>query len=167
MYNVAKLQARTRTGNSRNQGYFTYPASSSFCAKSSISNNLPRQYEVMANCYGILSDYAIAEKNYTHAENLLLSAIEALQKNPVPYNRTIAQVMLSLSSIAEKKGNLSEALRYYKQYIDLHKQVYDAEQMATGKRLEAQYQAEKKNRRWQRCSKKLPSANSSTAFISF
>lgn len=102
------------------------------------------QYAVVANCYGIMSDYAVNAGNFNEAKQLLLSAIGALTKQPMPNNSTLAQIHLSLSNIAEQTGNVKEALNYYKQYADYYKLIFDAEKMRISKRLEAQYESEKK-----------------------
>lgn len=49
-----------------------------------------------------------------------------------------------LAQAAEKKGDNAAALNYYKQYIDFYKTAFDAQQQATAKKSEAQYQSEKK-----------------------
>jgi signal transduction histidine kinase len=103
-----------------------------------------RQYAVVANCYGIMSDYAANAGNYKEARQLLLSAMSALLKEPMPNNSTLAQVNLSLSNIEEQTGNLEQALQYYKQYTDYYRLIFNAEKMRIGKRLEAQYESEKK-----------------------
>jgi DNA-binding CsgD family transcriptional regulator len=103
-----------------------------------------RQNQVAASCYGMMSDYAIAEGDYAKAEALLLSGLAVLRKDGGATNtRVSANFMQALSQLAEKRGNLAKALQYYKQYHEAFRQVYDAEKLSTAERLEAQYEAQK------------------------
>jgi two-component system NarL family sensor kinase len=88
--------------------------------------------------------YALEKKQYNLAEQMQLSVIDALKKNPSPENGIMADACLALSTIQERKGNPAAALNYYKEYVRLYKTVYDSEKMSEGKRLEARYEAEKK-----------------------
>lgn len=104
------------------------------------------QQEIVASCYGLLSDYAVADGNYNEAENLLNFALAALESFPSASSLTKARIMQALANIAEKKGNSSQSLIYYKQYIDYYKTAFDAQQQATAKKLEAQYESEKREK---------------------
>lgn len=55
----------------------------------------------------------------------------------------MAQFMKALSALSEKKGDFVAALKYNKEFYDLHQKLYDAEKLAIANRLEAQYQSEK------------------------
>ena len=109
-------------------------------------NNETGQQEIVANCYGMLSEYALNDGKYDEAEKLLHMALAVLESLPSGSSLTKARIMLALANVAEKRGNSAQSLLYYKQYIDYYKAVFDAEQQATAKKLEAQYESEKKEK---------------------
>jgi DNA-binding CsgD family transcriptional regulator len=103
------------------------------------------QQAIVASCYGMLSDYSVADGDYNHAEFLLHMGLAAIESFPSA-SITKARIMEALAKVAEKKGDKALALDYYKQYIDFYKTAFDAQQQATAKKLEAQYQSEKKEK---------------------
>jgi DNA-binding CsgD family transcriptional regulator len=103
------------------------------------------QQEIVASCYGMLSDYSVADGDYNQAELLLLTGLTAIEKFPSA-SLTKSRIMQALSKVAEKKGDKAQALEYYKEYIDFYKMAFDAQQQATAKKLEAQYESEKKEK---------------------
>jgi ATP/maltotriose-dependent transcriptional regulator MalT len=103
------------------------------------------QQEIIASCYGMLSDYSVAAGDYNQAELLLHMGLIAIEKFPSA-SITKARIMQALSKVAEKKGDKAQALEYYKQYIDFYKTAFDAQQQATAKKLEVQYESEKKEK---------------------
>lgn len=102
-----------------------------------------RQFPVVSACYGMMSDFEIAKGNYKKAEELLLAGVSVLRSDSAKDYRTMAQFMKALSALSEKKGDPAAALKYYKDFYDLHQQLYDAEKLTIANRLEAQYQSEK------------------------
>lgn len=103
-----------------------------------------KQYTVVANSYGMMSDLALAENKLDEAENLLNKAAGVITQDNMPDQHTLSQVFLNLSKIAERKKNYRSALQYYKQHSDVHQSIFDAEKMRIGKSLAAKYEAEKK-----------------------
>ena len=104
-----------------------------------------RQLTVLSACYGIMSDNEIAKGNYKKAEELLLNAVKVVRSYEPDNYRNLAQFMEGLSKLYEKMGDYAAALKYYKEFYNLHQQLYDAEKLAITNRLEAQYQSEKKD----------------------
>lgn len=102
-----------------------------------------RYPEVIANCYGILSEYEIREGRYDAAERILQTALAELQTDSSSSSLTQARMLKGLSNVAERSGDAGKALRYYKDYIKHYEAFFDAEKMAIAKRLEVQYQSEK------------------------
>ncbi|EJL68500.1 helix-turn-helix transcriptional regulator [Chryseobacterium populi] len=102
--------------------------------------------EVIANCYGILSEYALAEGNYAEAERLFLSGFAEVENGAGNSMAVKASMMKGLATVAEKSGNQAKALNYYKQYMQYEGQAYDAAKLAIAQRLEVQYEAEKKEK---------------------
>ncbi|WP_181358375.1 tetratricopeptide repeat-containing sensor histidine kinase [Taibaiella chishuiensis] len=101
-------------------------------------------YSVVALCYSVLGRYALEQKKYRLAEEMQLAVISALQKNPAPEHEIMADAYLALSEIQEQKGDPAAALRYYKEYVKRYKGIFDSRKMSEAKKLEAQYETEKK-----------------------
>ncbi|UPK72035.1 hypothetical protein [Chitinophaga filiformis] len=99
--------------------------------------------EVIANCYGMKSDYEVAAGNYEKAEALLLKGLEVVNTDSTKNLATRIQFMTALSNLSEKRGNYREALKYQKQYSLLYTDLYNEDKMNITKELEAKYQTEK------------------------
>ncbi|MEY8759334.1 helix-turn-helix transcriptional regulator [Chryseobacterium tongliaoense] len=102
--------------------------------------------EGIANCYGILSEYAIAEGNYAEAERLFLSGFAEVENSVGSSMAVKASMMKGLATVAEKSGNQTKALSYYKQYMHYEQEAYDAAKLSIAQKLEVQYEAEKKEK---------------------
>lgn len=100
--------------------------------------------EVLVNCYGLKSEYALRDGKYNEAEKILLTGLNAVAGGVVKMPLTKARMFHGLSHIAEKKGDNEAALGYLKQYIQLNKEAFDEEKINSIQRVEAQYQSEKK-----------------------
>lgn len=105
-----------------------------------------RHEEVIANCYGILSEYAMAEGNYAEAERLFLSGFSELENSVGSSIGVKASMMRGLATVAEKSGNQAKALNYYKQYMQYEQEAYNAAKLSIAQRLEVRYEAEKKEK---------------------
>ncbi len=105
-----------------------------------------RHEEIIANCYGILSEYAIAEGNYAEAERLFLSGFAEVDRNAGGSMQVKAAMMKGLAAVAEKSDNQVKALNYYKQYMRFEWEAYNAGKLSIAQRLEVQYEAEKKDK---------------------
>jgi hypothetical protein len=103
-----------------------------------------RYPEVVANCYGILSEYAVREGKYDNAEKILLMGLAEAENDSSSGDFTKARMLVGLANVAEKSGDPAKALRYYKDYTKANAAYFDAEKLATTKKLEAQYESEKK-----------------------
>lgn len=97
--------------------------------------------EVIANGYGILSEYALREKDYKQAEEYLNRGIGELATLSDGVDITRSRMMLGLANVAESSGNLKKAMAYYKQYLNYHDKVFDVQKLAVTQQLEEQYQA--------------------------
>jgi len=99
--------------------------------------------EIIANSYGILSEYALKKDDYGRAETLLQAALGEIFNSP---GGTVSKgrITNALARVAEKSGNTAKALDYYKQYMKYDRQLFDKEKLSISQRLEAQYQSEKK-----------------------
>jgi hypothetical protein len=99
--------------------------------------------EVIANCYGMKSDYEVTAGNYEKAQALLLKGLEVVNSDSSKNLATRIQFMAALSTLSEKRANYKEALKYQQQYSLLYTDLYNEEKMNITKELEAKYQAEK------------------------
>lgn len=102
--------------------------------------------KMLVNCYTILSKYALQEGNVKEAENYLLRAQSFFAALDPPDFYLAELLYEQLADMAERKGNSSEALKYYKEYLRYYKKEFDARQFETVRRLEVRYQAEKKEK---------------------
>src|SRR5690606_15836048 len=102
------------------------------------------QPHIIANSYGILSEYALIEKNYKRAEELLQKGMTDILASPWGTNRTKSRISNALSRVAEKSGDYTNALKYYKQYVTYDQQLFDQEKHSIAQKLEIAYQSEKK-----------------------
>lgn len=101
---------------------------------------------MVINCYTILSHYALQEGKTDQAEQLLQRANGSFMRlQPTDYF-VGENLYKAMANVAEKKGDLSQSLKYYKLYTEYFKKEFDARQFETTQRLEARYQAEKKEK---------------------
>jgi DNA-binding NarL/FixJ family response regulator len=103
--------------------------------------------EVLVNCYGLKSEYALRDGNYNEAEKMLLTGLSAVAGSVIKMPLTKARMFLGLSHIAEKRGDQEAALKYLKEYIKFNKEAFDEEKINSIQRVEAQYQSEKKEQK--------------------
>jgi DNA-binding CsgD family transcriptional regulator len=100
--------------------------------------------EVLLNCYGLKSEYALRDGNLDEAEKILLTGLNKIKDDVVKMPLTRARLFQGLSNIAEKKGDKGAALNYFKEYFINYKKAFDEEKINSVLRIEAQYQSEKK-----------------------
>nr|WP_294871104.1 LuxR family transcriptional regulator [uncultured Pedobacter sp.] len=103
--------------------------------------------EVLVNCYGLKSEYALRDGNYNEAEKMLLTGLSAVAGGVIKMPLTKARMFLGLSHIAEKREDQEAALKYLKEYIKFNKEAFDEEKINSIQRVEAQYQSEKKEQK--------------------
>lgn len=125
-----------------------YPASYQDSAKAYLDQALATgrkvdNVEIIANSYGILSEYALKEGDYDRAETLLQMALNEIFNSPGG-TLSKARITNALARVAEKSEKASKALGYYKQYMRYDKELFNEEKLSITQRLEAQYQSEKK-----------------------
>jgi DNA-binding CsgD family transcriptional regulator len=102
------------------------------------------QSGVTSACYGMLAEFEIGRGNFKKAEKILLAGITAMQEtDSVKRSRLKSKVLQKLVAVAEKQGDYRKAFRYSKEYNRLYEALFDAERLATAKKLETQYQSEK------------------------
>lgn len=102
------------------------------------------QPQILANSYGILSEYALKQNDYQRAEEHLQKAMTEIIASPWGTNRTKSRISNALSRVAEKRGDPAKALEYYKQYMSYDRELFDQEKHSITQKLEVVYQSEKK-----------------------
>lgn len=104
----------------------------------------PSNQVITANCYGMLSLMAQEHNNFLGAENYLNMAYSVLlTENPV-YLHTMIKICESLAALYDKTKQHEKAFQFQKLTTDYTLQLFNQEQAGTAKRLEAQYQFDKK-----------------------
>lgn len=101
--------------------------------------------EIIASGLGILSEYAIREKNFPMAESYLMQAYSMMQAQEIPYYYTLVNVVRSLSQLYEQTGNDAMALKFQKKVTEYSAKLFDQKQALNAQKLEIQYETEKKN----------------------
>ena len=101
------------------------------------------QADHVAAANGILAELALQKNDVHTAKNYLLNSLIKVNENAVPDKNILQSLYLSLSDIEAKEDNYKEALRYYKLYTSMYKEIYDNEQAQISKRLEAQFNKER------------------------
>ncbi|MBZ4192183.1 helix-turn-helix transcriptional regulator [Niabella beijingensis] len=102
--------------------------------------------EIIANCYGILSEYAMADGDYAAAEKMFVMGLAEIEGSPSSSKQVKAAMMKGLASVAEKRGDKARALDYYKRYMNYAHEAYNADKLSIAQKLEVQYESEKKDK---------------------
>ncbi|MEJ2903611.1 helix-turn-helix transcriptional regulator [Pedobacter panaciterrae] len=110
-----------------------------------VMKDAPNGEEIIASGLGILSEYAMREKNFPMAESYLMQAYSMMQAQEIPYYYTLVNVVSSLSRLYEQTGNDSMALKFQKKVTEYNGKLFDQKQALNAQKLEIQYEAEKKN----------------------
>ena len=111
-----------------------------------VGKNLFRSETTQAGSLGILSELEMRDKNFDKAEEYLLRAETILSTRKPIYYHIMIRVVSTLASLYEQKGDLKKALEYQKKAVQYHNEAFNANEASTVKKLEAQYQTEKKEK---------------------
>lgn len=102
----------------------------------------------IASTYGIMSEIFLADDESEKAIFYLLEAQKAIRKSTVIDRNIELNIYESLVDINEKQGNLSEAIGYQREYMNLFKNIYNQEKLEISKRLEAQFDKERQQQQY-------------------
>lgn len=109
-----------------------------------VSQNLPDAQPSQAASLGMLSNLAKQDGDLEKAEQYMLQAYSVLQtQNPIYYH-IMTRVVSELSAIYEQKGDLKKALEFQRKVTEYRTLLFNQSEAETVKKLEAQYQFEKK-----------------------
>ncbi len=100
--------------------------------------------EIIANSYGILSEYAMMGGDYGQAEKLLELAMLEISNSPKSGALVNSRISNALARVSEQSGDPAKALNYYKMYLKFYREVFDKEKASMVQQLEARYQSDKK-----------------------
>ncbi|MGJ1367630.1 helix-turn-helix transcriptional regulator [Sphingobacterium spiritivorum] len=110
-----------------------------------ISNSQPLQ----AGALGILSNLAIKDNDVLLSEQYLLKAEAiAMTQRPV-YYYTLLNIVSDLAKLYADQKNFRKAYEYQSKTTEYNNLLYNENQAATAKKLEAQYQAQKREAEFQ------------------
>lgn len=111
-----------------------------------ISSQLPHAQATQTASLGMLSNLAKNDGNWDKAEEYMLQAYSLLlTQNPVYYH-IMSRVVSELSAIYEYKGDLKKALEFQKKYDEYRALLFNQSEAEAVKKLEVQFQFEKKER---------------------
>lgn len=121
-----------------------------FYTQSAIENaKKNKDIIVQVNALQILSNLATKERNNAEAEKYLLQAKELVEKNTFKDQYLNTSVYNSLSEFYEGEKKPTEALFYYKKYIDYFSKLNNQRKKSDIRILEAKFQTQKKEEQLQ------------------
>lgn len=97
--------------------------------------------EILVNCYGMRSEYALQSGNATAAEQLLLQALNQVDIATVKMPLTRSRIYKALERVAEQRNDTKAALGYMKKYVSSNEEAISQERMANAQRIDARYRA--------------------------
>ena len=92
----------------------------------------------------MLANLATRDNDLDKAEKYLLQAETILLTQSPVYYYIMIQIVNDLAELYERKGNLAKALEYQKKVTKYSIEQFNEDEAANVKRLEAQYQSDKK-----------------------
>ncbi len=102
-----------------------------------------RDMAVIANAYGLMSEYLCQDGQHQKAERTLLMSLKMLEDFDA-FPSVKINIGAALLRWAERYGGKDDIMKYHNLYLNLYKATYDAKQAATIKELDANFNQEKK-----------------------
>ncbi len=99
---------------------------------------------IQAGALGILSNLAARDKNDALSEQYLLKAEQILLTQKPVYYHVMINVVTDLAKMYERQKNYQKAYEYQAKVTEYNNLLYNEGQAETAKRLEAQFQSQKK-----------------------
>ncbi|GAA4807753.1 LuxR C-terminal-related transcriptional regulator [Olivibacter ginsenosidimutans] len=97
--------------------------------------------EILVNCYGMRSEYALQQGDTKGAEQLLLTALDRVNHAVVNLPLAKARIYQNLARIAEVRRDPATALQYLKNYVSNNQEAFNQERITNAQRLEARYRS--------------------------
>ncbi|SDJ65389.1 helix-turn-helix transcriptional regulator [Chryseobacterium jejuense] len=99
---------------------------------------------IQAGAFGILSNLATRDQDDALSEQYLLKAEQILLTQKPVYYHVMINVVSDLSKLYERQKNYQKAYEYQTKVTEYNNLLYNEGQAETAKRLEAQFQSQKK-----------------------
>ncbi|PSL24998.1 regulatory LuxR family protein [Chitinophaga ginsengisoli] len=100
-----------------------------------------RLTEILINCYGMRSEYALRNNKVDEAEQLLLTALSEAAASPVKMPLTQSRIYRALVRVAEQKNDARLALSYMKSYVSSNEEAFNQEKINNAQKIDARYRA--------------------------
>lgn len=110
----------------------------------SLTQHTTLNQGIQAGALGILSNLAARDGNDTLSEQYLLKAEQILLTQQPVYYHVMINVVSDLAKLYEKRKNYQKAYEYQAKVTEYNSLLYNEGQAETAKRLEAQFQSQKK-----------------------
>ncbi|WP_300596232.1 LuxR C-terminal-related transcriptional regulator [Niabella sp.] len=108
------------------------------------ATGLTDNQDVIASCYGILGTLAKRANDFGQAAQYYLQAKQTLDKAAKPFYHTRNTLLSDMAALYAAEGNYAKAYELEKELLDNNTKLFDEDQALMVNKLEAQYQAEKK-----------------------
>jgi DNA-binding CsgD family transcriptional regulator len=100
-----------------------------------------RLTEILINCYGMRSEYALRSHQTKEAEQLLLTALSEAERSEHKMPLTQSRIYNALARVAEQQNDEKKALAYLKSYVASNQEAFNQEKINNAQRLDARYRA--------------------------
>ncbi|SDH44881.1 regulatory protein, luxR family [Chitinophaga filiformis] len=100
-----------------------------------------RLTEILINCYGIRSEYALRNNNVNEAEELLLTALSEADGSAIKMPLTQSRIYRALVRVAEQKDDARLALSYMKSYVASNEEAFNQEKINNAQKIDARYRS--------------------------
>jgi DNA-binding CsgD family transcriptional regulator len=100
-----------------------------------------RLTEVLINCYGMRSEYALRGNHTKEAEQLLLTALSQADASQTKMPLAQSRIYRALVRVAEQQNDPEKALAYLKSYVASNEEAFNQEKINNAQRLDARYRA--------------------------
>lgn len=97
--------------------------------------------EILINCYGMRSEYALRNNKADEAEQLLLTALSEVDASTVKMPLTQSRIYRALVRVAEEKNDPRLALSYMKSYVSSNEEAFNQEKINNAQKIDARYRA--------------------------
>ncbi|WP_236581873.1 LuxR C-terminal-related transcriptional regulator [Sphingobacterium spiritivorum] len=122
-----------------------------------LTRNISNSQPVQTGALGILSNLAMKDNNILLSEQYLLKAeAVAMTQNPI-YYYTLLSIVSDLAKLYANQRNFQKAYEYQTKTTEYNSLLYNENQAATAKKLEAQYQTQKREAEFQALTEKAAS----------
>ncbi|MCF3108825.1 hypothetical protein LL912_08555 [Niabella sp. CC-SYL272] len=110
-----------------------------FAAKGVADNQ-----DIIASCYGMLGTLARRANDFAQAERYYLQAKQTLDTAAKPFYHTRNTLLSDMAALYAAQGHYSKAYELEKELLENNTKLFDEDQALMVNKLEAQYQAAKK-----------------------